>query len=123
MADKLHRGAAPDLFSHARENRQGMTKAEEILWECLRNRRLNGSKFRRQHPVADFIADFFCLECSLAIEVDGCYHNTDEQAQNDKERTRKLNDLNIKMIRFTNQAVTQNLDLVLKEIRSHLTSP
>jgi very-short-patch-repair endonuclease len=71
---------------------QEMTKAEKILWESLRNRRLNGFKFRRQHPVADFIADFFCLECSLAIEVDGGYHNTEEQAQHDKERSRKLND-------------------------------
>ena len=71
MEDHLHKGANPELFHFARLNRQVQTEAEAILWKCLRNRNLRGFKFRRQHPIADFIADFFCLECNLVVELTG----------------------------------------------------
>jgi len=123
MEDNLHKGADPKLFQFARLNRQGQTEAEAILWKCLRNRRLDGFKFRRQHPINHFIADFFCLECNLVVEVDGDYHNEPEQRQYDERRTFELNELNIKVIRFTNQEVVENLNFVLKEISNHLKSP
>ena len=97
-----------------------MTEAESILWNCLRDRRLNNFKFRRQHPIGDFIADFFCLERNLVIEVDGDYHNDIEQAQYDEGRTYELNELKIRVIRFTNQEVLSNIDFVLNEIGKHL---
>ena len=120
MEDKLHQGANPKLFYYARLNRKAMTEAEKILWDHLRNRKLKGFKFRRQHPIADFIADFFCLECNLIVEVDGLYHNDPEQVQYDRERTHLLNELHIKVIRFTNEDVITNLDEVLKKIEEHL---
>jgi very-short-patch-repair endonuclease len=123
MDDNLHKGADPRLFHFARLNRQVQTEAEKILWESLRNRKLIGFKFRRQHPIADFIADFFCLECNLVVEVDGDYHNEREQKEYDERRTYELGELDIKVIRFTNQEVIENLDFVLKEISNHLKSP
>jgi very-short-patch-repair endonuclease len=101
--DNLHKGADPKLFYYARQNRQMLTDAEKILWECLRNRRLKGFKFRRQHPIADFIADFFCLECNLVVEVDGDYHNERDQKEYDEGRTYDLSELKVKVIRFTNR--------------------
>ena len=123
MEDNLHKGADPRLFHFARLNRQVQTESEEILWERLRNRKLNGFKFRRQHPIADFIADFFCLECNLVVEVDGDYHNEREQKEYDEGRTYELGELNIKVIRFTNREVLENLGFVLKEISNYLKSP
>ena len=98
-----------------------MTDAEHVVWDCLRNRRLNNFKFRRQHPLGDFVADFFCLECNLVIEVDGDYHNTIEQAQYDEGRTYELNELKVKVIRFTNREVLSNIGFVLREIGKHLS--
>ena len=66
MTDKIHK--------FARKLRQSSTDAEKLLWQTLRNRRLNGLKFRRQHPIDTYIADFCCLEKRLIIEVDGDYH-------------------------------------------------
>ena len=118
--DDLHKGANPNLFHFARQNRKSMTEAEHVLWDSLRDRRLKNFKFRRQHPIGDFIADFFCLECNLVIEVDGDYHNALEQAQYDEGRTYELNGLKVKVIRFTNREVLDNIKFVLGEIRKHL---
>lgn len=123
MDDNLHKGANPQLFQFARLNRQVQTEAEKVLWECLRNRKLNGFKFRRQHPITHFIADFFCLEYNLVIEVDGDYHNEREQKQYDEGRTFELGELNIKVIRFTNREVLENIDFVLESILQYLKSP
>ena len=120
MAENLHKGAGPNLFHYARLNRQVQTEAEIILWKCLRNRRLKGFKFRRQHPIADFIADFFCLESNLVIEVDGDYHNERDQKEYDDGRTYELQELNVKVIRFTNREIIENRDLVITEILKHL---
>ena len=97
-----------------------MTEAEKILWSCLRNRKFYGFKFRRQHPVSDFIADFYCHEANLVVEVDGEYHNDSEQRAYDENRTYHLKELRIKVIRFTNSEVINNLDYVLHEISTHL---
>lgn len=118
--DNLHKGANPILFNYARQNRKDLTKAEKILWSHLRDRRLKGCKFRRQHPIADFIVDFFCLECRLVVEVDGGYHTEKEQQQYDEGRTYTLEELKIKVIRFTNKEVIENTFFVLKTIENHL---
>jgi very-short-patch-repair endonuclease len=118
--DNLHKGADPKLFCYARQNRKDLTAAEKILWLHLRDRRLEGFKFRRQHPIADFIADFFCLECNLVVEVDGGYHTEKEQQQYDEGRTYELKELKIKVIRFTNNEVIEDTLSVLNEIKRHL---
>ena len=123
MSDRLHRGANGKLFEFARKNRGVMTSAEQILWNQLRARRFLGFKFRRQHPVGSVITDFFCLEKNLAIEVDGEYHDDEEQKQADLGRTQALNDLGIIVIRFSNDQVRNRIDEVLEIIRLELIKP
>ena len=116
MAQELHKGAPSKHFFFSRENRKQSTKAEEILWTHIRDRKLHGFKFRRQHPIDDFIADFYCHECKLIIEIDGGYHNAIEQRQYDDGRTYELKELEIKVIRFTNREVLENIGFVLDKI-------
>jgi very-short-patch-repair endonuclease len=116
MGQKLHKEAPPKNFYYSRQNRQGATKAEEVLWAHLRNGKMHEVKFRRQHPISDFIADFYSYECKLIIELDGEYHSTNEQWQYDEGRTFELKELKIKVIRFTNREVLENIAFVLDEI-------
>jgi ATP-dependent DNA helicase RecG len=103
------------------QNKKNNTQAETILWETLRNKNLN-YKFRRQHIIDMFIADFICLEKKLIIEVDGGYHNTTEQKEADELRTQILNEIGFKVIRFTNEEVIGNIDTVIKKINATLES-
>ena len=113
----IHLGASSKLFSYARQNRRKGTEAERLLWEHLRNRKLNGLKFRRQHPLKNFVADFYCHEAKLAIELDGEVHNMEEQQDYDLGRTYELNELGITVIRLTNQQVFTKTDEVLNQIK------
>ncbi|WP_449404001.1 DUF559 domain-containing protein [Flavobacterium amnicola] len=106
-------------FKH--QNKKNCTQAETILWECLRNKNLE-FKFRRQHIIDMFIADFICIEKKLIIEVDGGYHTTIEQKEVDELRTQILNELGYKVIRFTNEEVLGNIDAVLRKISATLRS-
>jgi very-short-patch-repair endonuclease len=117
---KLHQGANPELFRFARQNRKKSTEAEGMLWAELRNRQLRGFKFRRQHPVANYIADFYCMECNLVVEIDGDYHQSSEQKFYDEARTSRLGALGITVIRFTNDEVIKSIEKVLGEITSSL---
>lgn len=96
-----------------------MTAAEKILWEELRNKK-TGYKFRRQHPIGDYIADFICIEKKLVIEVDGGYHNTMEQMWDDTVRTDDIEKTGYTVIRFTNEDVEMNLTTVMTEIKKEL---
>ncbi|MEO5979869.1 MAG: endonuclease domain-containing protein [Chryseolinea sp.] len=120
---ELHCGARPRLFEYARMNRKPMTPAERKLWNCLKNRKLNGSKFRRQHPIADYIVDFFCLESKLAIEIDGLYHNDPQQLKYDQDRSVVLTEFGIRTVRFTNTEIDEHLDKVLDQIKRNLAKP
>ncbi|MEO8474953.1 MAG: endonuclease domain-containing protein [Chryseolinea sp.] len=120
LTNNLNFGATPGLFLHARKNRKRPTKAEHLLWCRLRNRKLHGFKFRRQHPIKHFIADFFCAELKLVIEVDGGYHMERSQLEYDGGRTFELNELGIKTIRFSNEQLVNDLEGVLAEIITHL---
>jgi very-short-patch-repair endonuclease len=116
MSDELHKDADRKLFWYARANRKDLTEAERILWSALRGRKLLGFKFRRQHPINDFIADFYCHERKLLIELDGGYHLDESQAEYDAGRTFQLTELGILVIRFTNEEVIADLSSVLKRI-------
>ena len=115
--DHLHKGAIGKLYQYGRELRQLSTKAEKILWEYLRNRKLEGLKFRRQHPLDKFIADFYCHEKKLVIELEGAVHDEKMNAQYDEARTYELGGFGIKVIRFRNSEVEDNIAFVLNEIR------
>ncbi|MDQ3682335.1 MAG: chorismate synthase [Bacteroidota bacterium] len=106
---------------YAKDNRQGATEAEEILWQELRNRKINGCKFRRQHAVQGYIPDFICLEKKLVVEVDGLYHDTEEQRKLDEERTKFFGANGYREIRFTNYEVLKQLPIVLQKLKEALS--
>ena len=106
----------PVLIELARELRQQQTDAEIFLWRLLRNRQLLNAKFRRQHPIENYIADFYCDEHKLIVELDGGQHFTEEGIAIDVIRTQRLNDLGIKVLRFDNRQVLTQIESVLAEI-------
>ncbi len=110
-------GARADLLYKAGVLRRNMTPAEKVLCEYLRNRKMEGLRFRRQHPIDIFVVDFFCYEKMLVVEVDGGIHDELNQAERDKQRTILLNKFNIRVIRFTNKQVLQEIEMVLENIR------
>jgi len=106
----------------AKQNRQNQTPAKEKLWDELRNRKLAGFKFRRQHPIEAYIPDFVCLEKKLVVEVDGGYHNDEDQKEIDEIRKKTLEKNNFHLIRFTNEQVLNKTEWVLEEIKKILLS-
>lgn len=112
----MWKGAPSNSFLKAQSLRNNETQTEKILWEKLKNNQLKGNKFRRQHPISLFIADFYCHQLKLIIEVDGEYHNTVEQIKKDDERTQVLQDNGVKIIRFSNCEIENNVDKVITEI-------
>lgn len=105
-----------EIHKCARNLRQNETTAEAILWSKLRSRQLSGYKFRRQHHVEHAILDFYCSEVHLAIELDGGHHTEKENIEKDNLRTNFLNERGIRILRFWNHEVLENLDEVLIEI-------
>lgn len=103
----------PKTRTRAIELRKEPTLAERKLWALIRNDQL-GVNFRRQHAVGNYIPDFICIEKKLIIELDGSQHL--EQAEYDEERTKYLNSLGYKVIRFWNNEVTNNMDGVILAI-------
>jgi very-short-patch-repair endonuclease len=120
--DKLFKGATAKIFQNARELRKVSTDAEDLLWQELRNRKLMNLKFRRQHPINHYIADFFCNEKRLIIEVDGNVHNTKESKEYDEARTNDLASMGIYVLRFTNDEVEKNMPAVLQRIINFITN-
>jgi 5-methyltetrahydrofolate--homocysteine methyltransferase len=94
------------LNDAARQNRLAPTRAEALLWDQLRGRRLEGLKFRRQHAIGPYIVDFYCAAANLVVEVDSPTH--DHQTDQDAERTRFLEMTGLRIIRFTNEQVVAN---------------
>lgn len=113
---RTHEKIPETLLQNARSLRKQPTQAEQILWERLRDGKLNGIKFRRQHPFEGFILDFYCDELRLAIEVDGEIHLTKENLHYDKLRTEYLYEFGIAVLRFKNFEVTNEIESVLKRI-------
>ena len=111
----------PLQYEFAKQMRKEPTEAEKLLWDVLQNRK-TGFKFRRQHPVDKYIADFICLDVWLIVEADGNYHNTAEQQEADKERDRYLQELGFTILRFTNEEILLNTDAVLNTITETATN-
>ncbi len=111
------------LKEHAKKMRNRPTSAETMLWNALSGKNLDGHKFRRQHIIGEFIADFICLEKNLIVEVDGSYHQLPDNKKSDKERTIWLEKEGFRVIRFTNDEVLGHLENVLDRIHAQLTAP
>ncbi|WP_225975535.1 chorismate synthase [Panacibacter ginsenosidivorans] len=105
------------LIAYARENRKNQTKAEDIMWQQLRNRNIEDQKFRRQHPIAGYIPDFVCLDKKIIVEIDGEYHNTEEQIKFDSMRMQWLNEFGYSMVKITNDEVQNSLQEVINRIK------
>jgi very-short-patch-repair endonuclease len=101
----------------ARELRRNQTQEEEILWVAFRNRNFE-HKVRRQKPIGNFIVDFYCHEAKLAIEIDGDHHREFD----DDARDAQLNAVGVKVLRFTNAQVRENVFIVIAHIKRELDS-
>jgi very-short-patch-repair endonuclease len=108
------------ILKFARELRGSHTDAENLLWMLLRDRRFCGLKFRRQHPIGGYILDFYCHEYKLAVELDGGGHAEEEQVTYDNERTKELEGAGIKVLRFWNDDVLRNTEVVLEALHGAL---
>jgi very-short-patch-repair endonuclease len=117
MATKLNNISY--LRDTRKELRKNMTVAELVLWEVLKDKKLCGRKFRRQHSIGYYIADFYCPSEKLIIELDGQHHYTPEGITKDFDRDKHLKMLNIKVLRFENKEVLDNLTKVLKTIKTN----
>ena len=111
------------LIEAARSLRKNMTDTEQMAWHCLRRKQLGGFRFRRQHPIERFVLDFYCCEAKLAIELDGGQHNEPDARLRDNERTEFLQHRGIRVIRFWNSEVLENLEGVLQKIYAELQAP
>ncbi|MDH7504831.1 MAG: endonuclease domain-containing protein [Candidatus Acetothermia bacterium] len=108
------------LVELARQLRRSQTEAERVLWGRLRNRQLEGVKFRRQQPIGRFIVDFASLERDLVIEIDGGQHAREPDQTNDRERASWLEQQGYRVLRFWDNEVLMNLECVLERIREAL---
>ena len=106
--------ANPGIFKNARLLRKNMTEAEKVSWEKLSNKQLLGLRFRRQHPIDIFIADFYCHQARLVIEIDGPIHNDKEEYDNGREAD--IEKFGLKILRFTNKEILSDIDKVLSII-------
>ena len=125
MKENMFYGASRLIFQKAEELRKNMTHAEEIMWGMLKGNQFE-VKFRRQHPISFYIADFYCHELKLVIEIDGSIHNLEEVKINDVIRENDLKELGLKILRFANNDVLYNRDLIMEkmhEIIRDLKSP
>jgi len=115
----MYYGAKPETFEAARILRKHMTTHEKLLWDKLKLKQICGVRFRRQHPIDFFIADFYCHEIRLVVEIDGEIHNY--QREHDEGRSAEMERYFIKVIRFTNSEVEYNIEDVVKRIENEVT--
>jgi len=113
----------PEQTALARKLRYEQTDAERVLWARLRNKRLEGVKFRRQQPVGPYIVDFISFEKKLIVEIDGGQHSEGTVRERDEERTKWLEEGGYRVLRFWNNEVLERVEGVLERIRDTLTLP
>lgn len=117
---EFYYGAGRGIMKRARFLRNAMTPSENILWQHLRKKRLSGILFRRQHPISNFIVDFYCHEARLVIEIDGDIHNQQENKEYDENRTFELEKFGLKVIRFSNDDINNNITKVLEILEGEI---
>ena len=123
MDRKGYETAAREIYDllkeYAKSNREEMTESEMVLWNALRDN-IQGYRFRRQHAIGQYIADFVCLPAQLVIEVDGGYHLSPEQQEMDNIRTNYLKEKGFHVVRFSNEEVSANIKGVVQIIKDEL---
>jgi very-short-patch-repair endonuclease len=113
----------PYLKDRRKALRKDLTYAEACLWILLKNKQLEGRKFRRQHSIENYIVDFYCASEKLVIEVDGSIHDNLGQADADELRDRRLQILGFKTLRLDNDLVINYPDMALQLIKDNFTTP
>ena len=111
----------PKLVELAKHLRNHSTKSEVILWNYLKGKKMLGFDFTRQKPIDSYIVDFFCKKLMIAIEIDGYSHQLEEAYAKDVEKSRRLEELGIKLLRFQDVEVFQNIKGVLQVIENTVT--
>ena len=102
-----------DIQERARLMRRNPTPAENILWQRLRQKQIGGFQFRRQHPISRFIVDFYCAAARLVIEIDGSIHDAAEHKEYDAARQACLEEIGLRVLRFSNAQVINETDAVV----------
>jgi very-short-patch-repair endonuclease len=114
-------GASPEIFARAKNLRKRVTDAEKNLWNYLKDGAFNGYKFRRQHPIGMFIADFYAHKLKLVIELDGNHHTDNLDVKRyDKERETLMKEWGIQTIRYPNEIALYSPIEIVKDIRKHI---
>ena len=113
----MYYNANINIQNRAIDLRKNETEAEKLLWNKLKRKQVSGYKFRRQHPIEHFIVDFYCHEVKLVIELDGEIHDIAENKEYDTNRTFEIEKYGIKIIRFKNERIYENIDNVINEIK------
>ena len=113
--------ADPLIFAKAKELRNKTTAEENVFWLLLKET-FAGYKFRRQHPISNYIADFYCHKLKLVIEIDGPIHDQGEVKENDTRRQNDLENLNLTILRFTNAQIKLEIEKVLTIISELINS-
>jgi len=122
---QMYFGAGRSILETARMLRRNMSPAEKLLWNRLSGKQIEGVRFRRQHPIDIFIADFYCHEARLVIELDGGIHT--QKKEYDEDRTADMEKHFIKVLRFKNSEVESDVVSVINkienEVKSRISSP
>jgi very-short-patch-repair endonuclease len=125
LEKSMYYNAKPSIIEAARLLREDMTRCEDLLWERIKGKQICGLRFRRQHPIDIFIADFYCHRIRLVVEIDGEIHNS--QKDYDIGRSAVMEKYDIKVIRFTNEDVEFNIEKVIHNIeiiiKERISSP
>ena len=117
----LYYGASIEIFNRATLLRKNMTIAEKMLWGKLNNKQLMGLKFRRQHPINQFIVDFYCHSLKLVVEIDGDIHMKEEVFERDKGREHVLRNFGLNIVRFANSEVITDVESVILKLKEKVT--
>lgn len=112
----MYFNSTPNIMGNARRLRKNMTHNEKLLWERLNGKQIYGQRFRRQHPIDIFIADLYCHEVRLVVEIDGEIHDQTEEYYDG--RSAEMEKSGIKIIRFKNKDVEEGIEKVVTEIKS-----
>jgi very-short-patch-repair endonuclease len=119
LADFFY-GATPEIFKKAAILRKNMTFTEKLLWDRLKAKQINGYRFRAQHPINYYIADFYCHKIKLVIEIDGDEHEKKDNKAYDYDREMIMSSFGITTIRFSNNQIITNLEDVIAYIETKL---
>ena len=113
--------SSPIIFANARKLRNELTPSEIIFWNLLKQH-FPGFRFKRQHPISNYIADFYCHKLKLVIEIDGSVHNSPEAKDNDRVRDQFMQSLNLKVLRFSNDEVYKHSEAAMKKLKIEIES-